>query len=489
MGISPFAGVAELVAAQASGEVSAVGLAEAALGRCETDGSGSWLTLAQGQALEAAAEVDRKRAAGEPLGALAGIPVGVKDMICTRGLATTAASKILEGFEPPYDATVTARLRAADAVIVGKLNQDEFAMGSSNENSAFGAVRNPWSADHVPGGSSGGSAAAVANGTCVVSLGTDTGGSIRQPASYCGVVGVKPTYGRVSRWGVIAFASSLDQVGPFGRTVADAAALLGVLSGHDPLDATSLPHPVPDYVAALGQDVAGLRVGVPEEYFGPGCDTSVADAVKAALAQLEGMGAQLVPLSLPHTRFAVATYYLLATAEASSNLARYDGVRYGHRTASAGDLEELYAKSRAEGFGPEVKRRIMLGTFALSSGYYDAYYLKAQKVRTLIKRDFEAAFRRCDVIASPTAPTTAIRLGECVDDPLQMYLNDIFTIPASLAGLPCLSLPCGFDAASLPIGLQLVGPPLAEVRLLTAAHAYEQASDWHTRRPPTQEAR
>jgi aspartyl-tRNA(Asn)/glutamyl-tRNA(Gln) amidotransferase subunit A len=428
--------------------------------------------------------VDRRRAAGDPLGALAGVPVGVKDMICTRGLATTAASKMLAGFVPPYDAAVVERLRGADAVIVGKLNQDEFAMGSSSENSALHPVKNPWDLTRVPGGSSGGSAAAVADGMVPLSLGTDTGGSIRQPASFCGVVGLKPTYGRVSRWGVIAFASSLDQVGPLARDVAGVAAALQVLAGHDRRDSTSIPEAPPDYAAALGRDVAGLRVGVPKEYFTAGLDPAVEERTRAALATLESLGATLVEVSLPHTRYAVATYYLVATAEASSNLARYDGVRYGHR-ASEGvtDLASLYERSRAEGFGAEVKRRIILGTYALSSGYYDAYYRKAQQVRTLIARDFAAAFADVDVLAAPTSPVTAFRLGERVADPLQMYLMDIFTIPASLAGLPCLSQPCGYDAGGLPVGLQLIGPALSEARLLAVAHAYEGATDWLARRP------
>ncbi len=479
--------VAELIAAQERGDAAAVSLTEAALAKARADARlGAWLHLAEERALEAAAAVDAKRAAGEPLGALAGVPIAVKDQIVTRGVPTTAGSRILEGWIPPYDATVVERLRAADAVILGKANQDEFAMGSSNERSAFGVARNPWDPTRVPGGSSGGSAVAVAAGHCPLALGTDTGGSIRQPASFCGVVGLKPTYGRVSRFGAIAFASSLDQIGPIGRTVADVARLLGVLAGQDPRDSTSLPSPVPDYLSALTGDIAGLRVGVPEEYFvSGGIDGDVEAAVRAALAQLEAQGATLVPLSLPHTRYAVATYYILATAEASSNLARYDGIRYGHRTAEpVGDIADLYAISRAEGFGDEVKRRIILGTYVLSSGYYDAYYLKAQRVRTLLRRDFEAAFERCDVIATPTSPVTAFGLGERVDDPLRMYLMDIFTIPSSLAGNTSVSVPCGFDAGGLPVGLQLIGPPLAEARILRVAHAYERATDHHRRRPP-----
>jgi len=487
--MNPFATAGELLAALESGDVTAVALTEAALARARAGAElGAWLHLAEDEALARAADVDRRRAAGEPLGALAGVPVGVKDQIVTRGIPTTAGSKMLAGWVPPYDATVVERLRAADAVVIGKLNQDEFAMGSSNERSAFGVVKNPWDTSRIPGGSSGGSAAAVAAGHVPLALGTDTGGSIRQPASLCGVVGLKPTYGRVSRYGAIAFASSLDQIGPFGRTVADVARLLGVLAGPDPRDSTALTSPVPDYLAALGGDLAGLRVGVPEEYFVGGMEAAVEAAVRAALTQLEGLGATLVPLSLPHTKYAVATYYILATAEASSNLARYDGVRFGHRTRDrVSDIADLYAKSRAEGFGDEVKRRIILGTYALSSGYYDAYYLKAQKVRTLLRRDFEAAFARCDVLATPVSPVTAIGLGERVDDPLQMYLMDIFTIPSSLAGNTSVSVPCGFDGGGLPIGLQLIGPPLGEERVLRVAHAYEQATEWHRRHPATNE--
>ena len=485
----PARSVAELRAAQEAGEVTAVGLTEAALAAARPDGIdgmlGAWLRTADDAALEAAAEVDRRRAAGEELGPLAGVPVGVKDQICTAGLETTAASRILEGFVPPYDATVVRRLRAADAIVLGKLNQDEFAMGSTTERSAFAETRNPWAPDRVPGGSSGGSAVAVASGTCPLSLGTDTGGSIRQPASFCGVVGVKPTYGRVSRWGVIAFASSLDQVGPLARTTADAAALLEVIAGHDPLDSTSIPAPVPGLVEQLDGGVEGLRVGVPDEYFTPGLAADVERQVREAIATLESLGCRLVPVTLPHTRYAVATYYLLATAEASSNLARFDGVRYGHRTAErVDDVAELYARSRAEGFGDEVKRRIVLGTFVLSHGHYDAYYLKAQKVRTLIQRDFAAAFERCDVVAAPTSPVTAWPLGTHLSDPLEMYLQDALTIPASLAGLPCLSVPCGFDGGHLPVGLQLIGPALEEGRILRAAHSYEQVTGFVGRRPP-----
>jgi len=483
--MNTFATTEALLAAQESGVATAVGLVEAALARARAGAPlGAWLHLAEEQALARADAIDRRRAAGEPLGPLAGVPVGVKDQIVTRGLPTTAGSRMLEGWVPPYDATVVERLHAADAIVLGKLNQDEFAMGSSSERSAFGPVKNPWDRTRVPGGSSGGSAAAVAAGHVPLALGTDTGGSIRQPASFCGVVGLKPTYGRVSRYGAIAYASSLDQIGPLSRSVADAARLLGVLAGADPRDGTALPAPVPDYLGALTGDVAGVRVGVPAEYFVAGMDPGVEGAVRRALAELEALGAELVPVSLPHTPYAVATYYILATAEASSNLARYDGIRFGHRTRErVADIADVYAKSRAEGFGDEVKRRIILGTYALSSGYYDAYYLKAQKVRTLLRRDFDAAFARCDVIAAPVSPVTAFGLGETVDDPLKMYLMDIFTIPSNLAGNTSLSLPCGFDGAGLPVGLQLMGPPLAEATILRVGHAYEQATPWHHRHP------
>ena len=475
----------QLLNALDAGEVTSVALTQAALERIKAvDASmNAWLHVDQAGALAAAAKIDQRRAAGEQLGALAGLPVGVKDMICTEGLPTTAGSKMLEDFVPPYDATVVRRLREADAVIIGKLNMDEFAMGSSNERSAFGAVRNPWDPERVPGGSSGGSAAAVAAGTCPLTLGTDTGGSIRQPASLCGVVGVKPTYGRVSRWGAIAFASSLDQVGPFARTVEDAARLLDVLSGHDPLDSTSIPRPPCDTLSSLKSSVKGLRVGVPSEYFAEGLDPSVEARVRAALSSLEDQGCELVEVSLPHTRYAVPAYYIVATAEASSNLARYDGIAYGHRTERSLPLNDMIAASRAEGFGPEVTRRLLLGTYVLSSGYYDAYYLQAQKVRTLVRRDFTEAFERCDVIAGPTSPVSAVKLGERTSDPLQMYLMDVYTIPANLAGLPCASVPCGFDDEGLPVGLQLIGRPMDEATMLRVGYAYEQAHDWASLQP------
>ncbi|MCB9727571.1 MAG: Asp-tRNA(Asn)/Glu-tRNA(Gln) amidotransferase subunit GatA [Deltaproteobacteria bacterium] len=485
--MGPEASATELLAALASGATSALALTEAALARIRAvDGHlGAWLRTDEASALETAARIDRRRELGQPLGPLAGLPVGVKDMICTRGMETTASSRILEGFVPPYDATVVERLRAADAIVLGKLAMDEFAMGSSSERSLRGPVRNPWDLERVPGGSSGGSAVALASGTCPLTLGTDTGGSIRQPAAFCGVAGLKPTYGRVSRQGVIAYASSLDQVGPMARSVRDLALLLQVIAGHDPRDATSLPDPVPDYQAVLDRPVDGLRVGVPAEYFQEGLDPAVELAVRAAEDTLRGEGAVLVPVSLPHTRYAIAAYYLIATAEASSNLARYDGVRYGHRTAEpTGDIDTLYSRTRAEGFGPEVKRRIILGTFALSSGYYDAYYLRAQKVRTLVRRDFAQAFERCDVICGPTSPVGPWRIGERSGDPLAMYLTDIYTVPANLAGLPCLSVPCGVDSSGMPVGLQLIGPPLGEATLLGAAHAFERATGHAARRPP-----
>ena len=443
----------------------------------------AYLTLCREAARAQADAADRRLRNGEGVTPLTGIPIALKDNLCTTGVKTTCASKILEGFIPPYDATVVERLRAQGAVFVGKTNMDEFAMGSSTENSAFGVTRNPWDRTRIPGGSSGGSAAAVAADECAGALGSDTGGSIRQPAACCGVTGLKPTYGRVSRYGLVAFASSLDQIGPLTKDVTDCALLMNAIAGHDPLDSTSADVACPDFTRGLGRGVRGLRVGVPKEYFIAGMDRSVEDAVKAAIAALEREGAIPVDVSLPHTEYAVAVYYLLATAEASSNLARYDGVRYGHRAKAPADLIDLYVRSRAEGFGPEVKRRIMLGTYALSSGYYDAYYAKAQRVRTLIKRDFDRAFERADVIATPTAPTPAFRLGEKTQDPLQMYLSDIFTISVNLAGVPALSMPCGFSPEGLPIGLQLIGKTFDEETVLRAAFAYEQATTWRTRPP------
>jgi aspartyl-tRNA(Asn)/glutamyl-tRNA(Gln) amidotransferase subunit A len=478
--------IASATARLEAGELTAHDLTSELLSRIESDDGalGCYVRTDPDGALSAARASDARRVAGAPGRPLEGISVGVKDNFLTKGLETTCCSRILEGFVPPYDGTAVARLRAAGAVIPGKLNMDEFAMGSSNERSALGPVRNPWDLTRVPGGSSGGSAAAVAAGLCSGALGTDTGGSIRQPAAMCGVVGLKPTYGRVSRYGVVAFASSLDQVGPLGRTVEDCARLLGVVAGHDPRDSTSSELPVPDYVAACGRGLEGLRVGVPREYFVDGMEPEVEARVREAIDVLRALGAEVVDVTLPHTPYAVAAYYLVATAEASSNLARYDGIRYGRRAEGAGDLAELYARSRAEGFGPEVKRRIMLGTHALSAGYYDAYYLRALKVRSLIRQDFLSAFEGVDAIACPTAPTTAFRLGERLDDPLSMYLGDIFTIPCNLAGLPGISVPCGFSSAGLPVGLQLLGAPFAEETLLAVAAAYEGATEWSARRPP-----
>ncbi|MDQ3972973.1 MAG: Asp-tRNA(Asn)/Glu-tRNA(Gln) amidotransferase subunit GatA, partial [Actinomycetota bacterium] len=432
----------------------------------------AFLRTLDGRALAHAADIDRRRAEGQPVGALAGVPVALKDILCTAGVETTCASRILEAFRPPYDATVVRRLRAADAIVVGKANMDEFAMGSSTENSAFGPTRNPWDLDRVPGGSSGGSAAAVAAFDAPLGIGTDTGGSVRQPAALCGVVGLKPTYGRVSRYGLVAFASSLDQVGPLARTVTDAALLLEVVAGHDPADSTSLPEAVPDLVAGLQDGVDGLRVGVVAELMGEGVSEGVRARVGEAIARLEKLGAQVSEVSLPHISYGVSAYYLIAPSECSSNLARYDGVRYGLRLGGQ-TAEAMMAATRGAGFGPEVKRRIMLGAYALSAGYYDAYYAQAQRVRTLIIADFERAYRDCDVLVSPTSPTTAFRLGERIADPLAMYLSDVCTIPSNLAGAPALSLPVGLDDAGLPVGLQVMAPLLGEATMLRAARALE----------------
>jgi aspartyl-tRNA(Asn)/glutamyl-tRNA(Gln) amidotransferase subunit A len=435
-------------------------------------------------ALQQARTVDARRKAGATLGALAGLPVAIKDVLCVHGTPTTCASKILQNFRPPYDAQVIERLKAADAVLLGKTNCDEFAMGSSTENSAYQVTRNPWDPERTPGGSSGGSAAAVAACEAPVALGSDTGGSIRQPASLCGIVGLKPTYGRVSRFGLIAYASSLDQVGPFAHDVTDAALLLEVIAGHDGRDSTSVNRPVPPYRQALEQPAGPLTIGVVREHFGEGLDAEVERCVREAIGVFRGRGVTVKEVSLPHSKFAVAVYYLVATAEASSNLGRYDGVHFGHRAAMHDNLIHMMSKSRGEGFGAEVKRRILLGTFALSSGYKDAYYLKALQVRRLIKEDFDRAFAECDVIAGPTSPTAAFKLGERTQDPLAMYLSDIYTIGCNLAGLPGISVPCGFTSAGLPVGLQLLAPPFEEERLLRAARLYERETDWHTRRPP-----
>lgn len=465
-------------------EISAVELTQAHLDRiAEIDPKiSAYLTVTPDRALEQARQADARRVKGEDA-PLLGIPVGVKDVLCTEGVPTTAASRILEGFVPPYTATSVQRLFDAGAVMLGKLNCDEFAMGSSTENSAYCVTHNPWRLDRIPGGSSGGSAAAVAARLALGALGTDTGGSVRQPAAMCGVVGIKPSYGRVSRYGLIAFASSLDQVGTFGRTVKDAATLFGIIAGHDPRDSTSMTTPVPDYTGALTGDVKGLRVGVPKEYFVAGMQAEVEQTVRKAIEQLRGMGASIHEISLPHTAYGLPIYYLIAPAEASANLARFDGVRYGPRFGDGADMWESYKTTRGSGFGAEVKRRIMLGTYALSAGYYDAYYLKALKGRTLIKQDFDRAFADVDVIACPVAPRTAFLIGSKVDDPLQMYLEDVFTLPANLGGICGISLPCGFDAEGLPIGLQLLGAAFNEPAILRAAHAYEQATEWHTRIP------
>jgi aspartyl-tRNA(Asn)/glutamyl-tRNA(Gln) amidotransferase subunit A len=441
----------------------------------------AFLTLAPQVALEQAAEADERRAAGEE-GLLLGVPLAIKDVICVEGLPTTCGSRILEDYVPPFSATVVEKLRAAGAVLLGKTNTDEFAMGSSTENSAFFPTHNPWDLSCVPGGSSGGSAAAVAAGMAFGALGSDTGGSVRQPASYCGIVGMKPSYGRVSRWGLVAFASSLDQIGPFARNVTDLSILLGAIAGYDSHESTSVNVPVPNYTASLTGDVRGLRVGVPQEYFIEGMQPEVEATVRAAIDTLAGLGAEILDVSLPHTDYALPAYYLIAPAEASANLARYDGIRYGLSLAGA-DLWDSYRQTREQGFGPEVKRRIMLGTYALSAGYYDAYYLKASQVRTLIRRDFDRALEHCDVLVAPTTPTTAFKIGEKVDDPLQMYLEDLFTLALSLAGLPGLSLPCGFDAAGLPIGLQIMGGAFDEATVLRVAYAYEQATEWHRQSP------
>jgi len=475
----------EMQALLAEKKTSSAELTKAFLDRIEhTDGDvNAFITVCRDEAMRQAGEADRRLAAG---GAppLTGIPLALKDIFNTEGVRTTCASKILENYVAPYDATAVARLREAGAVFLGKLNMDEFAMGSSNENSAFGPVRNPWNIETVPGGSSGGSAAAIAARQAAGTLGTDTGGSIRQPASHCGVVGLKPTYGRVSRYGVIAYASSLDQVGPVARDVEDCAFLLQTVAGHDPADSTSVDIEVPDYLATLKDGVKELRVGLPKEYFIDGIDPDVRSSVDQAVETLRSLGAEIVEVSLPHTEYAVACYYLIATAEASSNLARYDGVRFGLRVDEGEGLIEMYNRSRAAGFGDEVKRRIMLGTYALSSGYYDAYYLKAQKVRTLIRQDFLEAFNKVDVLATPVAPTAAFRIGEKAEDPLQMYLSDIFTIPVNLAGTCAMSLPCGLSADGLPVGLQLIGKPFGEAEILRAGYAFEQATQWHTNKAP-----
>jgi aspartyl-tRNA(Asn)/glutamyl-tRNA(Gln) amidotransferase subunit A len=485
MASEPFYQPLTALAAQlAAKELSAVELMQAVIARTRAvePRVQAFNSRDEADALAQAAASDARRAAGQSRGPLDGIPVGLKDVIAVANQPLTASSRILRDFISPYDATVSRRLKDAGAVLWGRLNMDEFAMGSSTENSAFHPTCNPWDLTRVPGGSSGGSAAALAAGEAVATLGSDTGGSIRQPAALCGVVGLKPTYGLVSRYGLAAYASSLDQIGPFGRTVEDTAIMLGAIAGHDPLDSTSFKAPVPEYRAQLRPAGKSWRIGIPKEYFGEGLDPEVGAAVEAAVKSYRDQGCEVKGVSLPNTRYCLDTYYILATAEASSNLARYDGIRYGHRSPEATDAIDIYAKSRAEGFGPEVKRRIILGTYVLSSGYYDAYYLRAQKVRTLIRQDFLEAFDEVDALLTPTSPVPAFRIGE-KSDPLAMYLLDIYTIGVNLAGLPALSVPCGFTGAGLPIGLQLIGRPFQEADLLALAHAYEQAHAWHTRHP------
>jgi aspartyl-tRNA(Asn)/glutamyl-tRNA(Gln) amidotransferase subunit A len=475
-----------LASSLARGERSAADVCREALTRIARDDArlSACNTVMAERALSRARALDDALAQGRPGGALHGVPIVLKDNLCTRGVPTTAASRILRGFVPPYDATVVTRLEAAGAVILAKTNLDEFAMGSSTENSALGPTRNPWDPSRTPGGSSGGSAAAVAAGYAPAALGSDTGGSIRQPAALCGITGLKPTYGRVSRYGLMAFASSLDQIGPLTRSAEDAALVLQVIAGQDPLDATSSPDAVPEYLAALTGDIRGMRVGVPRGLLGDGVDPAVVAAFDAAIDALRARGAALVDIELPHAAYAIPVYYLIATAEASSNLARYDGVRYGHRAPLGKDegLQEMYDRTRDEGFGAEVKRRIMLGTYVLSAGYYDAYYLKAQQVRTLLRRDYEQAFERADVVAMPTTPTPAFTLGEKTSDPIQMYLNDVFTVSANLTGLPAISVPCGFSPERLPIGLQLTGRLFDEASLLRIGDAYQRDTAWHIER-------
>ena len=441
----------------------------------------AYITVCRDSAVKEAEAADKRIKEGDAT-PLTGVPIAIKDIFCTKDVRTTCASRILENFVPPYDATVVRKLKEAGAVILGKLNMDEFAMGSSTENSAFFPTLNPWDTKRVPGGSSGGSAAAVAAGECAASIGTDTGGSIRQPASLCGVTGLKPTYGRVSRFGMIAFASSLDQGGPITKDVTDCAIMLKIIAGHDPLDSTSMDAPVPDYTAALKKEIKNIRIGIPKEYFIEGLDKDVSEAIKDAIGVFKKAGAELVDITLPHTEYAISVYYLVATAEASSNLARYDGVKYGLRVADKG-LLDMYKLTRDAGFGAEVKRRIMLGTYSLSAGYYEAYYKKASEMRTLIKMDFEEAFKKCDIILTPTSPTAAFKLGEKIADPLTMYLSDIFTISCNLAGIPGISVPCGFTKENLPVGLQLLGKPLDEATLLRAAYNYEKNTEWHKKRP------
>lgn len=478
-------GIEELSGLLTRREVSVTEVIESLIKRIEEVETGikAYITVNHEKAIERAKECQQLIDRGENL-PLLGIPLAIKDNICTEGIRTTCASKMLYNFVPPYESTVTKKLNEKGYILIGKTNLDEFAMGSSTENSGFFVTRNPWDMERIPGGSSGGSAAAVAADECIAALGSDTGGSIRQPAALCGVVGLKPTYGRVSRYGLIAFASSLDQIGPITKNVRDAAILMNIISGLDANDSTSVPVDVPDFTTAIGRDIKGIKIGIPREYFIEGINKEVEVAVRDAVRMIETLGAIPVEISLPHTEYAVATYYVLATSEASSNLARYDGVKYGFR-APGKDLIDMYMNTRAQGFGLEVKRRILLGTYALSSGYYEAYYKKAQQVRTLIKRDFDEAFKSVDVIITPTTPTPAFRIGEKASDPLQMYLSDIFTISANLAGVPAISIPCGFSSENLPIGLQIIGRPFDEATILQVAHAYEQSTEWHKRKPDT----
>ena len=480
-----FQTVAELSAQLASGKISSCELTRAVLARTRViePQVHAFNSFDEADSLAQAAASDARRTTGRSLGPLDGIPVGLKDVISVAGQPLTASSRMLANFVSPYDATVTEKLKAAGAVLHGRLNCDEFAMGSSTENSAFGPAHNPWDLTRTPGGSSGGSAAAVASGSAIATLGSDTGGSIRQPAAFCGLVGLKPSYGLISRYGLIAYASSLDQIGPFARTVEDAAIMLGVIAGQDPRDSTSFKTEIPDYRAELKTRRGPWKLGVPKEYFGAGLDPEVGAAVEKAVGFYKSQGCEIREVSLPHTQYCLDTYYIIATAEASSNLARYDGVRYGHRSKEAKDVLDVYQKSRAEGFGDEVKRRIILGTYVLSSGYYDAFYLRAQKVRTLIRRDFLNAYREVDALITPTSPIPAFKLGEKSADPLAMYLCDVYTIGVNLAGLPALSLPCGFTAGGLPIGLQLIGQPFREADLLAVAQAYEEAHDWKLKHP------
>ena len=468
-----------------AGEISVTEIVQSVLKRIDQVESKvhAYVTVLGDKAIREAKSLDENIKKEGFDGKLYGIPMAIKDNMCIKDVLTTCSSKILSNFVPPYNATVVEKLMKDQSVFIGKANMDEFAMGSSTENSFFETTRNPWGLDRIPGGSSGGSAAAVASDMCIAALGSDTGGSIRQPAACCGVVGLKPTYGLVSRYGLVAFASSLDQIGPITKDVTDCAIVLNAIAGHDRRDSTSVPREIPDYLDSIAKSIKGIKIGIPKEYFIEGLDKDVKECIDKAIKKLANEGAEIIDVSLPHTEYAVSTYYILATAEASSNLARYDGVKYGYQYKGAKDLLEMYSRTRADGFGPEVKRRIMLGTYVLSSGYYDAYYRKAQKVRTLIKEDFDKAFKKADILLTPTAPTTAFRIGEKSDDPLQMYLSDIFTISVNLGGVPAISLPCGFDRNNLPVGLQLIGKHFDEGTILKVAYCYEQLTGWHLKRP------